>query len=346
MNFNLKNTVIASAIFLLPAITFSQKTFSSGIEYLNFIGEQYTQLSDDQWSYTRAVANDKSAKKIENKRLELLQTNKTAQLKIQKMSGFNGNTAYRDSVVHFLELNYNVLNYDYEKIVNMEEIAEQSYDLMEAYLTAQEQASQKISDASDMLSRVEKDFAKENSITLTEGGQSKKGKKLEKASKVYKHYNKIYLIFFKSYKQEIYLLDAISKVDINAIEQNKNALLEYSEEGLKELKTLKSFDDDRSLINACKEILTFYKDEATNDIPTISDFYLKKEKFETVQKAFDAKKKSKRTNDDINNINKASKEYNEAVKAYNETNETLNKNRSKSIDKWNNTSKKFTKKHV
>ena len=104
MKINLKTTTIAAAIFILPAMSIAQK-FNTGIEYLNFIGEQYKQLSDDQWSYTKSVANDKSAKKIESKRLELLKTNKSAQLKIGKMPDFKDNTAYRDSVVQFLKLN-------------------------------------------------------------------------------------------------------------------------------------------------------------------------------------------------------------------------------------------------
>ncbi len=342
---NLKTTTIAIVIFILPTIGLTQK-FKTGVEYLNFIGEQYKQLSDDQWSYTKSVANDKSAKKIENKRLELLKTNKSAQAEIKKIDSFNGNAAYRDSVIKFLQLNYNVLNNDYEKIVNMEEIAEQSYDLMEAYLTAQELAGQKIKDASKMLTAEEKKFALENNINLVEGDQSKKSEKLEKASQVYKYYNKIYLIFFKSYKEEAYLLDALNRLDLNVMEQNKNALLEYAEEGLKQLNSIESFDSDNSLLIASKEMLTFYKNEASKQMPTIIDFYLKKEKYENIQKAFEEKKKSKRTNDDVNNVNKAGQDYNEAVSKYNETNEFLNKNRTKQLDNWNNSSKKFTKKHI
>jgi hypothetical protein len=44
------------------------------------------------------------------------------------MPALGGKTEYRDSVVAFLNLNYLVLNGDYDKIVNMEDIAEQSYD--------------------------------------------------------------------------------------------------------------------------------------------------------------------------------------------------------------------------
>ena len=120
INSTLSKVTLALCLCFTFNMNFAQKRFDSAIEYLNYIGEQYKQLTDDQWSYTSAVANDKNAKVVETKRLELLRTNKSAQNKIKGMADFNGNTEYRDSVVSFLKLNYDVLNDDYENIVNME----------------------------------------------------------------------------------------------------------------------------------------------------------------------------------------------------------------------------------
>lgn len=342
-----KRTKLLSLTFAMTFMfNFSAQTFNSAVDYMNHIGEQYKQIVDDQWSYTSAVANDKSAKKIESKRQELINSNKKAQETIKKMPGYNGNTAYRDSVVSFLQLNYNVLKQDYEKIVDMEEVAEQSYDLMEAYLLAQEKASEKIKEASDMLSKEQEAFAKENDITLLEGEQSKKSKKLANASRMYKYYNKIYLIFFKCYKQEAYLLDALNKADVNAMEQNNNALAEYSEEGLAELKKMQAYDGDNSLMAAAVKMLEFYKNEASKEMPSIIDFFIKKDKFEKINEAFQAKKKNQRTQEDVDSYNKAVNDYNAATNAYNSANESLNGGRSKNLENWNNTAKKFTKKHV
>jgi len=345
MKRKLKLVLILTAFLLVQKVTFAQKTFGTAVEYLSFIGEQYTQLTDDQWSYTRAVANDKSARKVENKRTDLLKTNKSAQIRISKLPGFEGNTEYRDSVVSFLELNYNVLNNDYEKIMNMEEIAEQSYDLMEAYLLAQEIASEKIKSASEMLAARHKKFAEANNITIIDA-TSKKALKLKKANLVYKYYNKLYLIFFKAYKQEAYLMDAVNRGDVNAMEQSKNALLEYSEEGLTKLNEIKSFDTDNSLKEACSQILNFYKEEANDKSPIIVNFFLKMEKFKSIQEAFNAKKEKNRTQEDVDQFNTAVNDYNTATNEYNTTNEYLNKTRSKKLNNWNSTSTKFTKKHV
>lgn len=340
-----RKTLTFTLLFICYTVSHAQ-SFNSPVEYMNYIGEQYAQLTEDQWAYTSAVANDKKAKKIESKRQALLVSNKAAQQKIKKMPDYNGNVEYRDSVVAYLQLNYNVLNHDYEKIVDMEEIAEQSYDLMEAYLLAQETASEKLNMAGDMLTTIEKKFAEENNVTLTEGEKSKNAKRLEQASRVYKYYNEVYLIFFKCYKQEAYLLEAVNTGDVNAMEQNKNALLTYADEGLARLKSIQSFDGDNSLLEAGSEILKFYKNEAENELADIVDFFVKKEKFETIHQAFEAKKKNDRTQEDVDNYNQAVNDYNNATNAYNKANETLNNSRGKKLDNWNNTAAKFTKKHV
>jgi len=345
MKRGIKTLVLVTLLVLINSKAIAQKSFGSAVEYMNYIGEQYQQLTDDQWAYTRAVANDKSAKKIEGKRQGLLKSNKIARIEIEKLPAYDGSTEYRDSVISFLELNYNVLNYDYGKIMDLEDVAEQSYDMMETYLLAQEIASEKIKNAGEMLSVVHNKFAADNNITLLDS-QSKKSEKLENASKVYKYYNKIYLIFFKAYKQEMYLLDAVNNGDVSAMEQNKNALLEYSEEGLNLLKDIKSYDGDNSIKQACIDILTFYKDEASTHSPIIIDFFLKKEKFESIKKAFDAKKEKSRTQADVDQFNTAVNDYNTATGKYNSTNEMLNKTRSKKLDNWNSTSSKFTKKHI
>ena len=72
----------------------------------------------------------------------------TAKNNIAKMPDFEGDKSLRDSTVSYLSLCYNVLNEDYSKILDLEEIAEQSFDLMEAYLLAQQKAGEKLDEAS------------------------------------------------------------------------------------------------------------------------------------------------------------------------------------------------------
>lgn len=335
-------TTLLALVLVLASQAFSQ---SKAWEYMNKIDENYREISKNMWDYTSTVAHSRNGKKIDSKRMELISSVRKARIDISRMGDYEGNTAYRDSVLSYLKLQEIVLTENYEKILDMEEIAEQSYDLMEAYLKAQSEAGKMMDAASDMLDVEQKKFGDEHDIKIIED-ESKVGKKLAKAGEVYDYYNPIYLIFFKSYKQEAYMNVAIEENDINGIEQARKSLITTSEEGMEKLKEIKAFNGDTKLKDACMEILKFYKNEGEKDAKVIADFYLKKEVFEKIQAAFDKKKKKDRTQADVDKINKAGEEYNQAVKEYNDIIKVTNKERSKQINSWNNAVTKFLKTHI
>lgn len=315
-------------------------------DYMNQIGSHYKEITQKTWEYTSALAKDKNARKIEKKRTALLDEIKSAISSVKKMNAFNGDNALRDTVVAYLNLNYDVLNDDYSKIADLEELAEQSYDMMEAYLTLQNLANEKLRAAGERLTQAERDFAERNNVTLIEGEETKIAARLRKASAMWKYYNNVYLIFFKSYLLESQMMQAINAGDMNAAEQVRNSLLEIATEGLNDIAKLQPYEGDNSLILAAKEIVSFYKKEAEKDILTILDFQLKREHFDKVNESFQKLSKKDRTQPAVDEYNKAVKEYNESIVNYNKINDSLNKERAKQLDNWNNTVSKFTSKNI
>lgn len=323
---------------------YAQK-FNSAFEYLEYIGKEFKSVQKATWDYTRTVAKNKSAKKVDKTRTELVQTIVVALNKIKRMDGWEGNSAYKDSTVSFLELNKAVVSYDYEKIMNLEEIAEQSYDLMEAYMAAQALANDKLEAAGERIETMERKFAADNKINLIEA-TDKTTKNLQRAGVVYDYYNPLYLIFFKSYKQEAYLMEALSKFDVSGMEQNKATLAKFSAEGLSQLSSVKSFEGDESLKKACADLLTFYQDEAGAKFQTLIDFSATKDAFEKAKKNIDSKKEKDRTKEDIDAFNKLVNEFNKATNDFNKINTELNNSRAKCINNWNNAAQNFTNKHI
>lgn len=315
------------------------------VDYLSRIGEQFNAISKDLMSYTSATSHGKGARKVEKKRQELMSTLKQAEFNVRKLRPFKENSALRDTVVSYLYLSRVVLTEDFGKIVNLEDVAEQSYDAMEAYLLAKELAYEKLDQSFDRVKDQQDIFVKQYEIKLSEN-ESEVSRKLEKASKVHNYYNQVYLVFFKSYKDEAYLMDAMSKGDVNAMEQTKNALASSSTEGLKKLTQIGVYNYDATLKNACSQLLTFLQQEANSKMPGQIDFYLKKDNFEKLKKAIDSKRQNERTQADIDQYNKSLKEYNDAVTRFNTVNNELNKKRSTLIDQWNKSSDDFLAKHV
>lgn len=334
-------TMLALVMFLAPTMSFSQ---GNPVEYMDQFTSQYGVIQKDMWDYTRSVSHGRSARKVEKRRMELIETSNAALSKAKRAKDYNGDLDFKNAVVKYFEIINLVLKEDYEKIVDMEEIAEQSYDLMEAYMMAREAASEKQKEAAKMVGDAQKKFAEAHDIELIQS-EDDVDSKMEIAGAVYKHYNQVFLIFFKSNKQEMYLLDAIGTSDLSAIEQNREALKSTVAEGLEKLQDVAAYEGDRSMIDATKALFKFYEKEAEEAQLSV-DYILKKENFDKIKEAFDQIKEKNRTQEDVDKFNNAITELNEAVESYNESNEANNEKRSDLVDEWNSTAEKFTNKHV
>ncbi|MBN8686651.1 MAG: hypothetical protein J0M10_06525 [Chitinophagales bacterium] len=320
------------------------QSFETPVEYLDYIGKANEQLTLKYMVYLSSMSHGKSARKVEKRRLEVLDAINNTRMNIMGMPPYKGDKSFRDTTVAYLKILNSVFNEDFSKIVNMEEIAEQSYDAMEAYMLAQEKANEKLREAGKRQNEMQKVFAEKNNIKLLEN-TSELEAKMKTASDVMHHYNEVYLVFFKSYKQEAYLMEAVAKKNVNSIEQNINSLQTFAEEGLAKLKDLKPYTGDASLVTACRNMLNFYKEEAKKSA-TISDFVLKEENFNKIKKKFDSKPASSRTQQDVDEYNKAVNEMNAGVNSYNNTNNDLNRKRAQALDGWNNTVKRYMDTYV
>lgn len=236
---NLITFLFCSLLLLQNNTLNAQNTYASPVDYMSDISKILDNVQADLWSYTNAVSHNKSARKIEKRRNDIIETIKKSKDYVWKMPSYKGDKSLKDSAYSFLKVSYAVMTEDYSKLVNMEDVAEQSYDAMEAYLLAKEIASAKQDTAVRRLNNAYKTFAANNNITLTDK-RDETAKKLSAASAVYNYYNKIYLIFFKSFKQEIYVMDALNKSNISAIKQNTDALSKFTAEGLSKMDTIRS----------------------------------------------------------------------------------------------------------
>ncbi len=335
-------------IFVFTFISFIYQSHAQNLtvatEYLGYVNEQCKLISNDMMAYTSAASHNKSARKVEKKRLELMQTIKQAIMNMRKLKPFNGDPALRDSALLYFQTTSALLNEDYAKIVDMEEVAEQSYNAMEAFLLAKEKAGDRTDQAYQIFDKEFDAFAIRNKIQLVQSS-SKLSKKLEETNAIFKYYNQVYLIFFKSYKDEAYWMDALKKEDVNALEQTKNALAASSAEGLKKMSAISTFNDDKSLKVACERILEFYAYESTKSAD-LADLYLKKDNFEKSKKAIESKKPADRTQQDIDAFNKLVADFNASVAKFNQVNAELNKKRSEALAAWNKASDNFLDNHV
>jgi len=321
------------------------QNFKKANEYLSFIGEENQKISKSSWNYTKSVAHSKSPRKIEGDRKRLLKSIERAMQKIKNATPFEGEDAYQKTVLDYMDLRMSILKNDYAKIVDMKEVAEQSYDFMEAYILAQKLADERMQEAQETYENAQKDYAARNNIRLIES-ETDLGRKMKISNEVFEHKNEVYLVFFKSNIQERFMLNALASNDISAIQQNANALQTFAEEGIQALDTITLYKDDTSVIKATKIALEFYLNETKNEIPKMLEFFLLNEKFTAIKNAIDKKAQKDRTKKDIDQYNAMANEMNKAVVDFNKANEQLNKERTKIINQWNEASAKFLSRHI
>lgn len=339
----MKNTLLL-VLTLLFSFSVSAQDFKTPVEYLNFLGKESKAIQQNTWKYTKAVAHSKSARKIDATRKTLIKSIQAATKKIAGLkNGYKGDTDYRDQILEYYSLLEKFINEDYDKIINMQEVAEQSYDFMEAYITARDLVNEKINAESEKVDAAQKVFANKYNITITED-QSDLSKKMAISNEVFGHQSDMYLIFFKVYITDVNLMKAVEAKDISGIQQNASSLEQFANEGLEKIKSAKAYKNDPMLINATKKTLEFYKKEAIEFAPATTDFLMLNQKTEDTKKSMDSK--SAPSKDEIANYNKLVNEVNKALGNYNKLNTKFFNDKNTAITAWNTASEGYVAKHV
>lgn len=335
--------IICIGIFLF-SITATAQTFNTALDYLEFVSEQQEGISKKMWKYTKSIAHSRSDRNVENKRKSLLKTLNKAIEKIRKAPGFDGRE-FKDQLLKRLQYSKNMLNDDYAKIIDMKAVAEQSYDAMEAYMLAQELADKKMEEIQEEYETNYYAFANKHNINIIEN-ETDLSKNMTISNEVFAHYKKMYLIYFKVYINEVYLMEALNKNDANGIQQNANALAESAKEGLEILKTVEHYKNDKSIANATKKAFEFFIEEGETKMPQLVEFLILKEDLENAQATLEKTPQRKRTKEQIDSYNTMVNDFNKKVKVYNKINGELNNKRETVINNLNNTNQNFLSKHI
>lgn len=341
----MKKLLFASTLFLLSTIALAQD-FNTPVAYLEYINKQESEISKNMWKYTKTIAHSKSARKIDATRKNLVKTIQNAKNNISKIKdGYKGDIVYRDQVVKYLSVSEIIINEEYSKIVDMQEVAEQSYDFMEAYIMTRDLVNKKMDDEHQILAAGQKEFAKKYNITLTES-DSELSKKMKLSNEVFAYHTEFYLIFFKCNITDLMLSKAIEQKDIASIQQNASSLLAYAEEGLQKLNQKQPYKNDKVLIETTKKSMELYQKIATEYATAVIDFFMFNTKFEEAKTSLERKKPNERTKEEVDNYNVMVKEINKKINDYNKINTKFVQEKNNMINQWNTTGDQFISRYV
>ena len=330
---------------LLFTFYFSTRSHAQMIEnagdYMTAMSNAQVEMDQKYMAYISASAHSRRAKKVEKLRAAALESINNAKYKTIDLPKYKGDNSLRQASIDYIQFCYRIFNEDYTKIVNMEEIAEQSVDQMQTFLLLEEKTSEKLHEASENLAKAEKQFAAKYNVNLVDS-KNELTKKMGTAGEVNTYCDKLYIIFFKCNWEDGQLFNALNAHKLNDAEQARNSLMGFAKEGIEQLKadSLRSFQGNPILAASCRESLQFYNNMAQNDIPKLTEFYLKKENFDKIKKSLEAKGANK-TKEDVDQYNKAVKDINTSVNSFNQLNQELNKRRQEVVENWEKAEKEF-----
>ena len=320
--------------------------FKSAVDYLTYLEKEQGSISKNTWKYTTAVAHSKSARRIDNTRKQLVNSIEVAQKKIGSLTdGYKGDVEYKNQVLQYLDICKININEEYSKLIDMQEVAEQSYDAMEAYLLMRDLINEKLDSENEKVENAFHSFALKYKITITDSN-SELSEKIKLSNEVFDYHTALYLLFFKVNFTDTNLSIAIEKKDLSAIQQNANSLIQYADEGLLKLKGIKPYKGDASMTTITKKIVEFYKKQAQQYVPKIVSFMMFNEKFENAKKTMEAKKTDDRSKEEIENYNGLVKQLNKEIDIYNKANTANFQEKNNLLNEWNATGENFISGHV
>lgn len=312
-------------------------------DYITSINKARGDMDSKYMAYMSAAAHGRRARKVEKLRQQVLDNINECRSNTSGIPKYKGDASLKQGSLDYITTCYRVFNEDYGKIVNMEEVAEQSFDEMQAYILLNEKVNEKLQSAESNLQKITRDFAAKYNVTLVEE-KNPLTEKMEVAAKLNHYMNDIYLKYFKCNWQCDEAVKAMNSKKINDVEQARNSVIRYANEGLQSLDTTKPFENDPSLINACRKALLYYKNVAEKYMPQLTDHFLKDEEFTKAQKAMEAK--SEKTKQDVDAYNKLVKEYNASVNKFNQINAKGNNDRKQVQKDWEDADKRFADDHM
>lgn len=339
----MKQLLFSIVMLALLSSTVNAQDLSNPGAYMNAISNAHADMNKKYMAYMSAAAHIHRKRKIEKMRIQALEAIDKSLGVTGELPYYKGDNSLRKSSMDYIKFCYSVFNEDYNKIVNMEEIAEQSYDAMQAFLLLQEKTDEKIKQANAQMREASKAFAAKYNVNLV-SQKDELDEKMGQAGNLTRYTNNVYLVFFKCFWQDGEIVKAMNAGKLTAVEQGRTSLIRFAAEGLQALDTLKSFAGDPALANSCKRVLNFYKKMAENDIPKQMDYFLKKENFEKIKKAYEGK--GNPTKADVDAFNAAVKDVNNSMNTFNNINNNVNNTRNDVLKDWNETEKSFADSHM
>lgn len=278
--------------------------------YNNAIVAEQVDLIKKNLRYISKAAHSENDRKIENRRLEVVEQNKVALAKLQHMAPFKGNDEFRLAAIKAFKTTLEVYSADFKQVNALASTRSESFENMQRFFDAQEAANKKLTVVDDSVDAAQQRFAKAHGFTFSATRESARLAAYAKAVNEVNHYqHEVFLPFFRLQKSTARLTDAMNAQDAAAFEAARVLVAGEAEKTVAELAALPGFrGKDVAYRNAARDFANMYVVLCANQFMQVAELMKNKDHL--------TKTDAQTINTHINTFNQQQQKYNDA---YNRT---------------------------
>jgi|APTNR8051073442_1049403.scaffolds.fasta_scaffold00322_8 hypothetical protein len=292
--------------FLAVPVLLCAQEGTDPLRYLEQINNEHSAVTARNLEYIQYSVHVEDYMEVEKKRIEVLRQMDETIKRIAAMPAFKGDAAMRDEMLATIKSYRESFTIEFNELNLLKKESKESYEAMEAYLKAQDEAEKKLGIASKRFYDAQKAFAKAHTIRLMEAEENSE---VDQINQVNAYNRAIFLRYFKVSKQNAVFMDALAKEDPKGMERARILLSNDSDAALLVLRKMPAFKGDVAYRDAAIKLIEFYDQLA-------EDGY---------QKITIIKRKKELTQEDVDTFNGVIEYYNSNADAYLRTyNDALN----------------------
>jgi hypothetical protein len=278
-------TPLATA-FLLVTLTrpAAAQAADDPAAYNNAIVNEQVDLLKKNLRYISKAAHSENDRKIESRRLEVVEQNKVAVAKLQRMPAFKGNGELRAAALTAFKTMLEVYSADYKQVNALAATRTQSFEAMQQYFDAQEAAEQKLAVVDDSVNAAQKRFAKQFGMSIETSKESARlAEYTRQVSAVNRYQHQVFLPYFRMQKATAPLTDALNAQDAAAFEAARVLLAAAAEKSAAELSAVPAFrGKDVAYRNAARDVANMYVVLCANQFGQVTELMKRKDRLSKV----------------------------------------------------------------
>ncbi|MDO7852651.1 LIC11966 family surface protein [Hymenobacter convexus] len=303
--------IVVGCFFSTCALPAAAQTFSDPASYNNAIVNEQVDLLKKNLRYISKAAHSENDRKIENRRLEVVEQNKVAVANVQRIpAAYQGNAELRAAALKAFKTMLEVYSADYKQVNALAATRTESFEAMERYYAAQEAAEAKLAVVDDSVNAAQRRFAKQFGMNIESTRESVKlAEYTRQVTAVNKYQHQVFLPYFRVQKASAKLTDALNAQDAAAFEAARVTLAAEAEKSAAELSAVPAFrGKDMAYRNAARDFANLYMVMCAKQFVQVAELMKNKDHLTKVD--------AQTINTHINTFNTQNQKFNEA---YNRT---------------------------